>query len=45
MRIHEDRETQMDALLSLIDQVCQRYYGDARSSKPNDPASNDVDEP
>lgn len=45
LRIHENRETQMDALLSLIDEVCLRYYCDGPSSKPNDPASNDVDEP
>ena len=45
LRRHEDRETQMDLLLSLIDQVCRRYDGDARGSQPNDRASNDVDEP
>lgn len=29
LRVHEDREVQMDALLSLIDGVCGRYYGNS----------------
>jgi len=50
LRTHEDRETQMDLLLSLIDEVCLRYYGGAKRGKPNDPPanappSNDIDEP
>jgi glycosyltransferase involved in cell wall biosynthesis len=49
LRIHEDRERQLDLLLSLIDEVCQRYYGGDKGGKPgaaaaNVPPSDDVDE-
>lgn len=36
LHAHEDRETQMDALLALIDDVCRRYYGPSlRDSEPS----------
>lgn len=32
LRAHEDRKSQMDVLLALIDEVCQRYYGPSAQS-------------